>query len=86
MIKPNGLPLPHLDVAHPLLMKVETELKRMEKTRVILIGDVPTELCTATVVVPKPDDRVLICIDFTKLNESIHREQHSILSVEHILA
>ena len=38
------------------------------------------------VVVPKPDGRIRICVDLTKLNESVLRERHPIPSVEHILA
>ena len=58
----------------------------MEKTGVISRVDVPTEWCTAMVVVPKPDGRICICVDLTKLNESVQRERHPIPSVEHILA
>ena len=58
----------------------------MDKTGVISRVDVPTEWCTAMVVVPKLDGRIHICVDLTKLNESVQRERHPIPSVEHILA
>ena len=44
-------------VALPLLPKVKSELERMEKSGVISKVDIPTEWCTAMVVVPKPDGR-----------------------------
>ena len=36
------------------------------------------------VVVPKKDD-VMICVDLTKLNESVRRERHEMPSVEYTL-
>ena len=50
-------------VALPLLPRVKAELEKMEKTGVISRVDVPTEWCTAMVVVPKPDGRIRICVD-----------------------
>ena len=38
------------------------------------------------VVVPKPSCKVRICVDFTKLNKSVCRERHILLSVEQMLA
>ena len=58
-------------VALPLLPRVKAELEKMEKTGVISRVDVPTEWCTTMVVVPKPDGRIRICVDLTKLNESV---------------
>ena len=72
-------------VALPLLPKVKPKLERMEKTGVTSRVDVPTEWCTGMVVVPKSDDRIRICVDLTRLNESVQRERHPIPSVEHIL-
>ena len=34
------------------------------------------------VVVPKPDGRIRICVDLTKLNQSVRREHHMLPSVE----
>ncbi len=58
----------------PLLPKVKHELENMEKTGVISRVDQPTDWCAGIVVVPKSDDRVRICVDLTKLNESVRRE------------
>ena len=46
----------------------------------------PTEWCAGMVVVPKPDGKVRICVDLTKLNENICRELHPLPIVEQTLA
>lgn len=38
------------------------------------------------VVVPKSNGKVRICVDLTKLNESVHRELHPLPAVEQTLA
>ena len=48
--------------------------------------DEPTEWCAGMVVVPKANGKVRICVDLTKINESILREYHPLLSVDHTLA
>ena len=45
-----------------------------------------TEWCAGMVVVPKPNGKVRICVDLTKLNKSILREFHPLPSVDHTLA
>ena len=60
-------------VALPLLAKVKEELERMEKMGMITRVDGPTDWCARMVVVPKPDGKVRICVDLTKLNKSIRR-------------
>ena len=73
-------------VAIPLLPKVKAELQRMEDLGVISRIDEPTEWCAGIVVVPKPNGNVRICVDLTKLNESVVRERHILPSVEQTLA
>ena len=70
----------------PLLPKVKKELQRMERMGVITRIDEPTEWCAGMVVVPKPSGKVRICVDLTKLNESVCRERHILPSVEQTLA
>ena len=65
--------------------KVKDELARMEKLGVISPVGEPTDWCTGMVVVPKPNGKVRICVDLTKLNESVCRERHIIPSVEQSL-
>ena len=38
------------------------------------------------VVVPKPQDKVRICVDLTQLNKSVRRENHQLPAVEQTLA
>ena len=83
--KPYALTTPRR-VAIPLLPKVEAELKRMEKLGVIVPVEDPTEWCSGMVVVPKPNGQVRICVDLTKLNESVRRERHPLKAVDETLA
>ena len=48
---------------------------------VIVRVEQPTDWCVHMFVVPKKDD-VRICVDLTKLNESVRRERHEMPSVE----
>ena len=57
----------------------------MEQLGVISKVEGPTEWCARMVVVPKPDGNVRICVDLTKLNESVCRERH-LPAVEQTLA
>ena len=58
----------------------------MEKLGVISKVTTPTEWCAGMVVVPKPNGTVRICVDLTKLNQSVCRERHILPSVEQVLA
>ena len=73
-------------VAIPLIEKVKAELQRMEKMGVISRVSEPTDWCAGMVVVPKPDGRVRICVDLTKLNQSVRHERYILPSVEQTLA
>ena len=69
----------------PLLPKVKDELDRMETMGVIEKVDAPTEWCSPTVVVPKPNGKVRICGDFIQLNKAVLRENHPMLTTEKTL-
>ena len=73
-------------VAMPLVAKVKEELQRMEQMGVITRVDEPTEWCAGMVVVPKPNGKVRICVDLTKLNENVVRERLILPTVEQTLA
>jgi len=45
----------------------------------------PTDWCAGMVVVPKPSRAVRICVDLTKLNQSVKRERYILPSVEQVL-
>ena len=71
-------------VALPLMDKTKKDLRRMEDAGVIVRVEQPTDWCSPMVVVPKKDD-VWICVDLTKLNESVRHERHEMHSVEYTL-
>ena len=83
--KPFVLSTPHR-VAIPLFEPVKQELQRMENLGVIAKVEQPTEWCTGMVVVPKPNGKVRICVDLTRLNESVKRERHPLPAVDQTLA
>ena len=83
--KPHAISTPRR-VPVPLFSKVKEELSRMEQMGIISKVDEPTEWCAGMVVVPKANGKVRICVDLTKLNESILREYHPLPSVDHTLA
>ena len=83
--KPYGLSTPRR-VAVPLLKAVEQELHRMEELGVIARVTEPTDWCSGMVVVPTRDGKVRICVDLTRLNESVRRERHPLPATDPILA
>ena len=73
-------------VAITLMAKVKAELEEMERSGIISRVDEPTDWCSGMVIVPKSDGRVRICVDLSKLNESVKRNRHILPSVEQSLA
>ena len=79
-------------VAVPLLPKVQKksgvkkELDRLETLGVIKRVTEPTEWCAPIVVVPKENDKVRLCVDYTHLNQAVKRERHQLPTVESVLA
>ena len=70
----------------PLLEKVESELNKMVETGVISPVNKPTDWCSPIVCVPKKNNNVRICVDLTRLNESVKREIYAMPSVEETLS
>ena len=74
-------------VSIPLLEIVRNELQQMEDLGVIRKVEKPTDWCAGMVVVaktkgvPEEKQKVRICVDLTKLNESVQREKHELPSV-----
>ena len=66
--------------------KVKAELQRIEEMGVISKVEEPTEWCVGMVVVPKLNVKIWICVDLTKLNESICRKRHILSSVKQTLS
>ena len=72
-------------MSRPVLARCLAELKRMEALGVISKVELPTDWCAPMVVVPKSQDDVRICVDLTKLNESVRRERYEMPSVDYTL-
>ncbi|CAB4025773.1 Transposon Ty3-G Gag-Pol poly, partial [Paramuricea clavata] len=60
----------------PLRKETERELQRMERNGVISRVEDPTEWCAPMVVTPKSNGKVRVCVDLTKLNQFVQRENH----------
>lgn len=61
------------------------ELERMLRMDVIERVERPTEWCSPCIVVPKPNGKIRVCIDFTKLNKAVKREYHPLPTIEDTL-
>ena len=68
------------------MSKVKAELERMENLGVISKVDIPADWCAGMVVVPKPDGKIRMCLDLTKLNESVLKETYPMPEIENMLA
>ena len=73
-------------IAIPMLDKVKEEIQKMERLGVIRKVNHPTEWCHPIVVVGKPNGKIRLCIDLTKLNLGIKREFYQIESVEETIS
>ena len=73
-------------IPHPLLLKIKEELESMLHQGVISPVTMLTEWCSGLVPVPKPNGKVRICVDLTKLNKAVQREIHQMPSVDESLA
>ena len=87
-ISENATPY-HMNVARrvpiPLLPKVESELRRMERDGVIKKITEPTPWCAPMVAAPKKPDKVRICIDLKQLNKVVQRERYIIPAIPQVL-
>ena len=66
----------------PMKSKVKAEIERMEKLGVIRKVEQPTDWCAGMVAVPKPNGKVRICVDLTKLNERVCRETYPLPKID----
>ena len=84
-VTPFAITVPR-QVPIPLRKETELELQRMERNGVISRVEDPTEWCAPMVVTPKSDGKVRICVDLTKLNEFVQRENHPLPTTDATLA
>ena len=83
--KPYAVSTPR-SLALPLKEKVKAELESLEQQDVIKPVTQPTDWCAPIVVVPKPNNKVRVCVDLTKLNESVRRENFPLPTTDDLLA
>lgn len=83
--EPLSLPVPR---RLPLGLReaTERELKRMEDMGVIERVETHRDWCAGMVVAPKSSGEVRICVDLTRLNKSVKRENYPLPRVEETLA
>ena len=79
--KPFAISVPR-KVPLPLYQKTKDELDRMLETGVISPVDQPTDWCAPMVVTPKSNSKVRVCVDLSKLNEFVKRENHPLPAVD----
>ena len=82
--KPFDLTVPR-KVPPPLLPKTKKKINRILELGVVKPVQEPTDWWAPIVIVPKPNGKVRMCVDLTKLNLSVKREIHPLPSVDHIL-
>ena len=63
-----------------------TSTERVKENGIISPVEGHTKWCAGMVVVPKAKGKVRICVDLTKLNESVLRENHPQPCVDYTLA
>ncbi|UYV62314.1 K02A2.6-like [Cordylochernes scorpioides] len=82
--KPYALCTPRR-VPIPLMKQVKEQLEEMTRLGVIESVEEPTEWCAGMVAVSKPGGKIRICVDLTKRNQYIRRENYPLPATEHIL-
>ncbi len=68
-------------VPFPLCQKTKEKLDQMLETGVISKVDQPTNWCAPMVATLKSNGKIQVCVDLSKLNEYVKRENHPFLSV-----
>ena len=79
---PNHLFACTKESAITIVGKTKVEIDRMLTVNVISRVDEPTDWCAPMAVTPKASRDVRICMNLTKLNQSIKREAHPLPSVD----
>ena len=73
-------------LALPLQTKVKEELDQLEEKGVIRSITKPTEWCAPIVVARKQNGKIRLCVDLSKLNESVRRENYPLPCMDQLLA
>lgn len=70
----------------PLLPKLKAEIERLIDLGIIERMDDVTEWVSPIVVVPKQNDEIRLCVDYTQLNKAVLRPYYPMPNIEHSLA
>ena len=65
---------------------MNNELERMVKLGVIKRVEGQAEWCSPSIVVPKENNKICLCVDFTKLNKAVKRSYHPLPATDKLLA
>lgn len=65
--------------------KVEKKIEELMEADIIEPVEEPTEWVSPTVVVPKANDDIRICVDMRRVNQALIRERHPIPTTEELL-
>jgi hypothetical protein len=87
-LKPDAKPFvcAPRQVAHHMKPKLKTELNRLEQEGIIAKCTEPSEWVSPIVIVPKPNDKVRVCLDPQQLNQAIQRELFTLPTCNEILS
>jgi transposase InsO family protein len=69
-----------------LLAPLKQELQKLQQAGVIRRVDEPTPWCAPIVVIPKKTSGIRLCVDMTRLNEAVLREQYTLPVIDQLLA
>jgi hypothetical protein len=74
-----------------LMQPLKAELEKLEREGVIQRVDEPTSWCAPIVVVPKRTSgteapKIRLCVDLSRLNDSVEREKYSLPTIDQLLA
>lgn len=76
---PRPVPIPYLS-------KLKDEIERLQKLQIIEPMHEVTDWVSPIVVVPKNNGEIRLCVDYTRLNQSVGRPYYPIPKIETILA
>ena len=68
-----------------LLPQLKDELDKLQQLGVIKRVNEPTPWCAPIVVVPKKSTGIRLCVDLTRLNDAILREQYMLPALDQML-
>ncbi|BES87354.1 Hypothetical Protein NTJ_00159 [Nesidiocoris tenuis] len=69
----------------PLKPALRMELDKMVKSGVIREVNSPTPWCAPIVIASKPNNKIRVCVDLTKLNQFVEREKYPMPAIDYTL-